>query len=380
MTIIETTPARDQLQRPAIGTGIVDVDIHPVPPGDAAMEYLPQRWRKHIKDYGVRTTNGLELLPEYPPLYRGAMRADSWPDDGLHPGSDLGLIRSQLLDRYDIDLGVLQCLSAGGNRALNAPSQALIPELAAALARAVNDWQLEHLVRAEPRLRAAISVPYETPVDAVDEINRIGDDPGVVSVLGLSKTLEPLGSRKYWPIYDAMVAHDLPMQIHLSQGGGNPSTGSGWASYHTEYHVGHVQSFQSQILSLILSGTFDRFPMLRIMFVEGNVAHFVPLIERLDYAWSTLRSEVPDLERRPSEYIADHIWVSTQPLDEPDNPAHLVQYIEEFGAANVLFASDYPHFDFDDPDSAFPASFPEDLKDQILRRNAARFFRIEVQP
>jgi predicted TIM-barrel fold metal-dependent hydrolase len=376
MTTLQERPLGAELTVPRVTTGIVDVDIHPVPPADALNRYLPKKWQDIVAEYGVRTTNGLANLGEYPQLYGGAMRADTWPDTGF-PGSDLGLIREQLLDLYDIELGVLQCISPGG-QALNPASQVLRPELADALTSAVNDWQLEELVTPEPRLRAAMSVAFEAPDLAAAEIDRIGAHPGVVAVLGLSKTRDPLGSRRYWPIYEAMLDKGLPLQIHLSQGGGNPATGTGWPSYHTEYHVGQTQSFQSQLLSLVLSGTFDRYPDLKIMFVEGNVAHFVPLMQRLDYHWETLRSEVPDLQRKPSEYLTHHIWLSTQPIDEPDRPAHLVEYIQEFGEDHVLFASDYPHFDFDAPDEIFGPSFPAELKDKILRENGKAFFGLEA--
>ena len=370
MTTIErTTPGT--LAAPKVDTGVIDVDIHPVPKDGLIRTYLPKKWRDHIDQYGVRTTNGLQSIGEYPQMYGGAMRADSWPDSG-YPGSDLGLIQKQLLDLHDVELGVLQCLAPGG-QTLNPASQALNPELGAALCSAINDWQLEHLVYPDPRLRAAIPVTLDCPEFALKEIDRVGSDPGVVSILGLSKTLEPLGSRRYWPLYEAAVEKGLPFQFHLSTGGGHANTGTGWTSYHTEYHVGHVQSFQSQILSLILTGTFDRYPDLKIMFVEGNVVHFAPLIERLDYHWKTLRTEV-DLERKPSEYIRDHIWASTQPIDEPDNPAHLAEMIEEFCPDNVLYASDYPHFDFDSPETVFPASFPVELRDRVLRTNGQRFF------
>jgi predicted TIM-barrel fold metal-dependent hydrolase len=377
MTTIETHTGTMTLGAPRVGTGIIDVDIHPLPQVGLVDQYLPAKWRDHMREYGVRTTNGLQSIGEYPQMYGGAMRADAWPDSGM-PGSDLGLIRKQLLDLHDVELGVLQCLSPGG-QTLNPASQALNPELGAALCSAINDWQLEHLVYPEPRLRAAMAVTIDCAEFAVREIQRVGNDPGVVAILGLSKTLEPLGSRRYWPLYEAAIEAGLPFQFHLSTGGGNPNTGTGWTSYHPEYHVAHVQSFQSQILSLILSGTLDRFPDLRVMFVEGNVAHFAPLLARLDYHWSTLRNEVPDLQRKPSEYIRDHIWASTQPMDEPDNPVHLAEMVEEFCADNVLYASDYPHFDFDDPDTVFPRSFSEELRTKILRTNGKRFFQLDQE-
>lgn len=363
------------LSKPVVTTGLIDVDIHPLPKVGALDEYLPSGIRDQINQYGMRSTTGLQQISEYPQMYGGAMRADAWPEDG-YPGSDLDLMRTQLLDLYNIELGVLQCLSPGG-QTLNPASQALNPEIGAALCSALNDYQIEHLVHPEPRLRVSMAATFETPEFAVKEIERVGSDPAVISILGLSKTMEPLGSRKYWPIYEAAVAQNLPLQVHLSQGGGHANTGTGWTSYHAEYHVGHVQSIQSQMLSLILQGVFDRFPGLKIMFVEGNVAHFVPLIQRLDYHWKTLRSEVPNLQRKPSEYIRDHIWASTQPIDEPQNPRHLQEIIEEFCPDNVLFASDYPHFDFDSPETVFPASFSPELKEKIFRTNGMRFFGLE---
>lgn len=358
-----------------VDTGIIDVDIHPLPAPGKLDPYLPKKWRDYTEKFGVRTTHGLTHISEFPQMFGGAMRADAWPEEGM-PGSDLALLQSQHLDPYNVQLGTLQCLSPGG-KTLAPANQALNQELGAALSSAVNDWQLHDFVVSDPRLRLAMACTWEAPDLAVKEIDRIGSDPGVVSILGLSKTSEPIGSRKYWPIYEAAIRHDLPLQIHLSQGGGNPNTGTGWTSYHTEYHTGMVQSFQNQIISLILGGTFDRFPELRVLFVEGNVAHFAPLIERLDYHWETLRAEVPDLKRKPSEYIRDHIWLSTQPMDEPDNPQHLFEMIEEYCAENILYASDYPHFDFDSPDSSFPASMPAEMKQNILLNNGKRLFKLD---
>lgn len=359
----------------AVDTGLIDVDIHPLPSPGKLDPYLSARWKDYMERFGVRTTTGLANVSEYPQMFGNAMRGDSWPEEGM-PGSDLKLLQEQHLDLYGIELGTLQCLSPGG-KTLSPANQALNQDLGAALCSAVNDWQLHDMIAPEPRLRLAMACTWEAPDLAVDEINRIGDDNGVVSVLGLIKTTEPLGSRKYWPLFQAAVDHDLPLQIHLSQGGGHANTGTGWTSYHTEYHSGQVQTFQTQLTSLILSGTFDRFPDLRVLFVEGNVAHFAPLIQRLDYHWEVMRDEVPALERKPSEYIRDHVWLSTQPIDEPEDPQHLFEMIEEFCTENVLYASDYPHFDFDSPDSSFPARMPGKMKQNIMLNNGKRFFKLD---
>jgi predicted TIM-barrel fold metal-dependent hydrolase len=357
---------------PRVDTGIVDCDIHPAAPDGALDDYLDPKWVDYVRKYGVRTTHGLVYATEYPPFGGGAMRADAWPEEGI-PGSSLELMQQQLLDPYNVQLGILQLLNPLGG-GLVPSTQMLNQELADAVSTAANDWQIDFFVRRDPRLRLSMLATFESPDLAVTEIERIGSDPAVVSILGMSKTQEPLGSRKYWPIYEAAEKLGLPIQIHLSQGGTHPNTGTGWTSYHVEYHTAHTQSFQHQLLSMILQGVFDRFPDLRVVLVEGNVAHFAPLVQRLDYHWETLRAEVPNLQRRPSEYIRDHVFLSTQPLDEPDDPQHLYDMIEEFGADNVLFASDYPHFDFDDPDNAFPAGMSENLRSKILTQNAVALF------
>mgnify|MGYP001377393086 FL=1 len=62
-----------------------------------------------------------------------------------------------------------------------------------------------------------------------------------------------------------------------------------------------------------------------------------------------MRSEVPHLKRRPSEYIREHIWFTTQPLDEPGRDGDLTAIFESVGTDRIMFSTDYPHWDFDEP-------------------------------
>jgi predicted TIM-barrel fold metal-dependent hydrolase len=49
--------------------------------------------------------------------------------------------------------------------------------------------------------------------------------------------------------------------------------------------------------------------------------------------------------------LRQHFWVTTQPMEEPENPAHLLEIVEAIGFDHILLSSDYPHWDFDDRSS-----------------------------
>jgi predicted TIM-barrel fold metal-dependent hydrolase len=136
-----------------------------------------------------------------------------------------------------------------------------------------------------------------------------------------------------------------------------------------------AQAFQSQVISLACEGIFERFPGLRVVLMEGGFAWLPSLMWRLDKHWKRLRDEVPLLKRPPSEYIREHMWATTQPMEEPANPKHLLQVIEHLGSDDMLmFSTDYPHWDFDDPDRAFPVRLPPALKQKIFSENARALY------
>ena len=104
---------------------------------------------------------------------------------------------------------------------------------------------------------------------------------------------------------------------------------------------------------MIIEGLFEQFPDLKVVLIEAGFGWLPALGWRLDSTGSGWR-EVPHLKRAPSEYIREHFWVSTQPMEEPEHPDHLIDAMRWIGCDRILFASDYPHWDFDDPVLALP--------------------------
>ncbi len=342
---------------------VIDCDIHnSVPPGGLS-PYLSERWQEHYKTFGLRSGG---IGGYYPRALMHAARRDAWPPSGLSPGADLEFMQEQLLDAYDMEYGVLNPLMPVGEQ--------LNLEFGAAMASAVNDWQVADWVEPEPRLRASIVVPYENGDLAAEEIHRCGPNPAFVQILLIARTKDPLGNRKYWKIYEAASEYNLPIGIHFG-GVAGPITGAGWPSYYIEDHGGMPQAFHTNVISYVIEGVFDRFPNLKIVLIEGGFAWMPPLIWRLDATWEKLKVEVPDLKRKPSEYIRDHFWLSTQPMEEPPKREYFEQMLEQMDMNDkLMFATDYPHWDFDSPERALPSYLKPELRRMILGENARKLY------
>jgi predicted TIM-barrel fold metal-dependent hydrolase len=341
---------------------IVDADVHPAPLPSDLNSRLGPRWRSHLERFGARVAAAPAI---YPRVRNAGYRADARPDGGF-PGSDLGLLRRQLLEEYGVDYGILNPLHSQVYGAESA-------ELGAAVCRAVNDWIREEWLDAEPRLLSSLCVPFEHSDLATEEIEHHAGDARFVQVLLPGSAELPLGNRKYWPIYAAAAAASTPVAIHT--GGIEMHRGAGWPSYYLEEHVWNGNMMAAAVMSLVCEGVFARFPTLQVILEEGGITWANPLIWSLDAGWSLLREELPHLERPPSEYVRDHFWFTTQPIEEPADPRHLVQALEHLGMDDrIMFATDYPHWDFDSPTQALPRELPEELRAKIMAGNACRLY------
>ena len=83
-----------------------------------------------------------------------------------------------------------------------------------------------------------------------------------------------------------------------------------------------------------------------------------------------MHTETPHLKKLPSEYIKQHIWFTTQPMDEPEKRKYLGDIIEWIGWDRLIFATDYPHWDWDDPHWALPIRPADDQRKLMFRENA----------
>ncbi|WP_165692533.1 amidohydrolase family protein, partial [Mycolicibacterium conceptionense] len=165
------------------------------------------------------------------------------------------------------------------------------------------------------------------------------------------KTRPSWGDPKYDPIWAAATKHDITVSCHLSRGEYDelPLPPVGLPSYNHDFMVTYSLLAANQVMSLIFDGVFDRFPTLRIVFVEHAFTWILPLMWRMDAIYEARKSWM-DIKRKPSEYVKDHIKFTTQPLDYPEDKTELSRAFEWMECEKILlYSSDYPHWTFDDP-------------------------------
>jgi predicted TIM-barrel fold metal-dependent hydrolase len=198
-------------------SGIVDCDVHPMPKSpDEIRSRLSLPWRDRFAagDRGLFTGQGVSL----------GHRLDSHPEDGGSPGSDPGLLRSQLIDEFGIAYAILL------PRAFAALQPD--PDFAAAIAAAYNDWLADTWLgeyNHDGAFKGSITVAQQDPVQAAREIERWAGHPHFVQVMMDSGARVPFGQRQYYPIYEACERHGLPLALHPGnrRAGHQPVSGTG---------------------------------------------------------------------------------------------------------------------------------------------------------
>lgn len=349
---------------------IIDCDVHhTVNSGKDLIPYLPEPWKSEVAKHGLRTiTSGIME-------WDGGMRMDSVPPNGGLPGTDPEFMNEQLLDKYGYSYAIL----TGGPlyQITGMPDS----DYAAAMCSAFNDFTVENWLPKDKRYKSVIWVPHQDPEAAAREIDRLGDHPDMVMVWFSALSRIPFGNRFYHPIYEAAERKGLPIGVHTGYPGAMfaqaSPTAAGIARTYLEWHCCAPQTYMAHLVSLIMEGVFVKYPNLKFLLVEGGFDWLPSLMWRMNERYKGLRQQAPWLKRLPSEYVFDHVRFTTQPMSEPLKKEHLLQLFDMMDAENMLmFASDYPHWDFDEP-SILPNQLSETAKRKILYENAAQFFNLK---
>ncbi len=357
---------------------LIDCDVHQVVEKlDQLIPYLPRVYRQQAQEQGISFPGS-----GYFNIHKNAARTDLVTDcdapmrnyeshNGRQVGTDEPFARAEHLDMWNCDYALLTGASVYGASML--PD----PDFAAALCRAFNDHTMEHWAAKDPRWLVALAVSATDTQLAVQEIHRLGDHPQVKGVALTTGARLPYGNRHYHPIWEACAQHGLAVVIHPGNEGAGmagPPTGVGYPTYYIETRMARPQMAMAHAVSLIAEGVFEKYPTLKVLFDEVDQFWAVGLMWHMDADWKSLRDQTPWVKKLPSEYFRGHIRVGSQPMLEPENHEQFFQMLEMLHADETLvYASDWPHWDWDDPATTFP-KLPEHLHKRVFAENAREMF------
>ncbi|PEJ57629.1 MULTISPECIES: amidohydrolase family protein [unclassified Bacillus (in: firmicutes)] len=349
------------------GLPVIDCDIHEMPVSVFdLLPYMEEPWRGYLE----RGQWQPKRLPYTWPLPGGVDRLDLKNDDkNWFAGTDFNLMKREVLDKYNIKYAILTSLFYPSDT-----PKAVQPEFRNALASAYNDWVIENWLTKDDRLRGSICINTRDPKAAAQEIDRVGSHPKIVQIMMPVLYDVEFGDPYFHPIYEAAERNNLRISMHQST---DTQPAGGYPTYYMQWHTTMPQNFMTQIVSLITHGVFEKYPSLGFICLESGFTWLPHLMWRFDVNYRSLRREVPWLTKNPSEYIRKHFRFSTQPMDDPEDAKQLLQIIDMIGPEMLVFSTDYPHWDFDDPYRAYPSIFPKELKQRLLYDNAREFYGFE---
>jgi uncharacterized protein len=355
---------------------IVDCDVHVhESPGELA-PYCDMPWRVALDNIKDRGETYLDIPSFSPGVSDGSYQA-KFPTG--HEGARMVETREQMrqeLDEIYVDIGILF-----PDHLLKLPVLTQV-EYPAAIARAYNAWLLDNWCSVDKGLLGLVVACTQDPEDAVREIEKYANTPEMVGVYLPCAGLDPLwGDRKYDPIYEAAQAADLPVLLH-SVTVTHPVFPFNNHGFNTElgrHTCSHTFSIMANIVHMITNGVCVRYPDLRIAVTEAGVSWVPFLMWKLDKEYLERRREVPFLEERPSHYLKRWFF-ATQPIEEPENLRELATLMELYdGENNTIFASDWPHHDFDHPMKVHQVPLSNEARRKVFGENALRLFKIDAE-
>jgi predicted TIM-barrel fold metal-dependent hydrolase len=252
---------------------------------------------------------------------------------------------------------------------------------AATLARAYNRWLHERWLTEERTLKGALVVAPQDPGAGAQDIRRHAGEREFACVYLPASGLKILyGHECYDPVYEAAAAAGLPVVIHSVEAV-YPAFPFQLEQFRTSLAVhalAHPLSMVANLVSMLETGVPVRHPELKIGFMEAGTAWIPFIANRLDKEYIERRREVPLLQERPSITMR-RFYYGTQPIEEPERRGDVVALFELFDGENqAMFASDWPHHDFDHPQHFFGLPFSPEARRKIMGLNAARFFGLDV--
>lgn len=367
------------------GFKVLDSDLHTMEPNDLWERRLPAKYQHQLPDFQTKT----DWASHVPRIVLGDKIVGDFVDDpqhikaearlqdqsySRHPHMELARSRQfdpethvQAMDIEGVDLGVLY--GTRGRQILQHDD--LDPGYAAALARAHNEWTHEFCQHDPERLKFAAQISLHDAELAALEVRHSVEELGAIGVVG---NPNPVNGRHihdayYDPLYETIAGLNVPLGIHPT---GLSSLEDNIAARFIDAPHGAAISRQAHnpielmlaFSSLAIGGIFEKYPTLKVAFLEGTAGWLPWWLWRLDEHWE-LTGPGYDAQAGllPSEYFNRQCWVATDP-DE----VGLHRVIDAIGDDRLVISTDYPHSDGLFPRATDVFLDQQDVNDESKRK------------
>jgi predicted TIM-barrel fold metal-dependent hydrolase len=351
------------------GFKVLDSDMHIIEPPDLWERYMEPSFRHlaprgttlFVGDLGlvsqdgswwVRDANGLQVtLPPNPNPGRSRQRNDKVYASHAERGWT-SQVQLEAMDTEGLDVAAIY--PSRGLLVLSEPD--LDPKLAAALARAYNNW-LHDFCQTNPRRLLPVAMLSVFDIaDALAETKRCVQELGFKGVF-----LRPNIVRgRNWhdpyfdPLWSLLEELNVPVGFHEGVVTGLPQVGKRFGGNFLLRHIfSHSGEMMLGVASFCAGGVLERHPRLTVAFLEGNCSWLPHLLWRMDEHWEWLGDVwTPDVKLKPSEYFKRQCYASVEGDEEPGK-----YVIDWMGNKNIVFSTDYPH-----GDAKYPRAVEQFLK------------------
>lgn len=355
--------------RRSVVNRVIDADSHVLEPPDMWAHYLEPAFRDKAPYFIKDEQGGEHLVTDEVVHDRIPYPEEGWT--ARRPGGFNPHERVKDMDLEGIDVQVLFPTQGLFIQAVNSAA------LAAALSRAYNNWLADYCKAYPNRFVGIGAVPLHDIEEAVKETRRAVTQLGMKGIFVRPNPLNgrTLDDRLYDPLYAEIEELGVTLCVHEATGNFPAAGADRYQNYFLRHLFSHALEQKIACSTIICGGVLERFPKLRVVFLESGVGWLPHWLERMDEHFKGLGYMVPWLKMPPSDYFRRQCFVAADP-DEKTIP----YVVESVGADYIVFGSDYPHFDMKFPGAVAAVRDRKDLstqaKKKILYETPARLYKI----
>jgi predicted TIM-barrel fold metal-dependent hydrolase len=220
-------------------------------------------------------------------------------------------------------------------------------------------------------------LPFQDVPEAVKELRRAVTELRMVGAFAPAVGLRlPLGRPEFHPIYAEAERLGSMVASHATVRGPQAFGADGFDKFIEVHTLSHPVAQMIQLTGMIFEGVPEKYPRLRIGFMEGGCSWLPFWMDRMDEEWEKRGTvEAPLCRKKPSDYLRSGQLYFAAEGDEGSVP----EVVRRLSDDIVFYATDVPHWDHDFPENLHEMASREDLSPEsrrkILGDNARRLYR-----